>query len=282
MGGGRAAARSPLPARPPDWKGVAPRARAAGARERAPWPRRPRWRVPRPVPHPLSPGEAPRPPARPGLRLPSAAPPGRAGGAGGRRRGVEPSRAGVSPAGQHGRGGGGRLTAPRLSLPDGCGELSGRPACEEESRPSDTPLPRRALLPTRLPRPARPPPRDPAGQSAGGSPPPPPPLLLLLRPPSPPQAGGTRAGAAGDGRPGPVNEQRPEGQCLLNTIKMFLAFIKPVAEKQYFKPRPQVRKGSAGAVYCCWFSTSQKAYEICNTSPALMRVQHRTIMNLHV
>lgn len=46
-------------------------------------------------------------------------------------------------------------------------------------------------------------------------------------------------------------------QRLLSTIKMFLVFIKPVAEKQYFKPRAQVYKDSSGAVYCCWFSASQ-------------------------
>lgn len=46
-------------------------------------------------------------------------------------------------------------------------------------------------------------------------------------------------------------------QYLLNTIKMFLAFIKPVAEKRCFKPRAQVYKKSAGAAYCCRFSIAR-------------------------
>lgn len=35
-------------------------------------------------------------------------------------------------------------------------------------------------------------------------------------------------------------------QCLLSNIKMFLVFIKPVAEKQYFKPRAQYTKTLLG------------------------------------
>lgn len=34
-------------------------------------------------------------------------------------------------------------------------------------------------------------------------------------------------------------------QCLLSIIKMFLAFMKPVAEKHHFKPRAQVYKDPA-------------------------------------
>lgn len=133
------------------------------------------------------------------------------GAGGGAERGAEPSRGFL--AGQHGRGGGGggRLTAPRLSLPDGCGELSGHPARKEESRPSDTPLPRDSLLPTRLPgrRCCLPGTRR---AERGRLPFSSAPSSFSSAPLSPPQAGGTRAGAAGDGRTGPVNEQRPEGQ----------------------------------------------------------------------
>lgn len=40
-------------------------------------------------------------------------------------------------------------------------------------------------------------------------------------------------------------------QCLLNTIKMFFVFLKPVAEKRYFKPRRQVCKGFPAKAVCC-------------------------------
>lgn len=118
-------------------------------------------------------------------------------------RSGEPSRAGVSRPGSHGRGGGGEVNRAQALASRWLRGAERGPSVRGGAETRWYPRPAPSLLPSLRPGPSRC--LRSTARAASPSPPPPPPLPLL-------RPAGTRAGAAGDGRSGPVDEQRPEGQ----------------------------------------------------------------------
>lgn len=130
----------------------------------------------------------------------------RRGGAG--RRGGEPSRG--FPAGQSRAGR--RLSRAQAFASRWLRGAERAPGVRGGVETQRHPPPPRLPPPDQAPRPALPLPRDQPGRAWAAPLPPPSPPPSPPPPSTPPQAGGTRAGAVGGGRTGPVNEQRPEGQ----------------------------------------------------------------------
>lgn len=131
-------------------------------------------------------------------------------------RSGEPSRAGVSRPGSHGRGGGGEVNRAQALASRWLRGAERGPSVRGGAETRWYPRPAPSLLPSLRPGPSRC--LRSTARAASPSPPPPPPLPLL-------RPAGTRAGAAGDGRSGPVDEQRPEGQisgCLRGGSKAHL------------------------------------------------------------